>query len=121
MATYSKIPLSNSTNGKSILLTLSSAPGTLIHTTGTSTANLDEIWIYATNNSGADSLTTFYWGTTATQDLITQVNVQAYAGATVIIPGTILTGTGSVGNVVYAYAQTPSAVNIIGYVNRITA
>lgn len=116
MATYSKIPLSEGTNGKSIMLSLSSAPGTLIHTSAAS-PNMDEVWLYASNVSSADSLTTIYWGTTATSDIITQVNIQAYAGLTLVIPGLILNNA----NTIYAFTQSPSAVDIAGYVNRITS
>lgn len=116
MATYSKIPLSQSANGKSIMLPLSTSPGTLIHTS-VATPSMDEIWIYASNISTADSITTFYWGTTAATDILAQVNIQAYAGLTLIIPGLILNNA----NTVYAFTQFPSAVDISGYVNRITA
>jgi len=102
------------------MLSTSAAPYTLIHTTGTSSANADEIWLYAANNSTSDALMTLYWGSSATADLLAPIVVQAYAGATLIIPGLILTGTGSAGTTVYATVATPSAVEIIGYVNRIT-
>lgn len=116
MATYSKVPLSQGANGRSIQLTLSTAPGTLIHT-AVATPNTDEIWLYASNTSTADSITTFYWGTTAAADVLMQVNVQAYAGLTLMIPGLILNNA----NTIYAFTQFPSAVDITGYVNRITA
>lgn len=116
MATYSKIPLSQGTNGKSIMLSLSSAPGILIHT-AVAAPSTDEIWLYASNTSSSDSITTFYWGTTAIADVLAQVNVQAYAGLMLIIPGLIINNA----NTIYAYTQYPSAVDIAGYVNRITA
>lgn len=116
MATYSKIPFSQSSNGKSIILSLSSAPGVLIHT-AVASPSTDEIWLYASNTTAADSMTTFYWGTTAIGDVLAQVNVQAYAGLTLIVPGLILNNA----NTIYAFTQTPSAVDIAGYVNRITA
>lgn len=121
MATYSKIPLSQSANGRSIMLSTSAAPYTLIHTTDALSTNTDEIWLYATNSSAADTLMTLYWGSSATSDLLAPIVIQAYAGATLLIPGFILTGTGSVGSTVYATVSQPSAVEIVGYVNRITA
>jgi len=121
MATFSKIPLSQSSFGKSVQLTLSATPGTLIHTTGTLSANIDEIWLYASNVSTVDSNTTFYWGSTAQQDIIAQINVQAYSGLTLIMPGAVLGGNNVEGAVIYATTQYPSAVNVVGYVNRITA
>jgi hypothetical protein len=120
MATYSKIPLSQSTYGRTIMLSTSAAPYTLIHTTDSLSANTDEIWLYAANNSTSDALMTIYWGSSATVDTLAPIVVQAYAGATLIAPGFILTGTGSEGSTVYATVATPSSVEIIGYVNRIT-
>jgi hypothetical protein len=116
MATYSKIPLSQSANGRTIMLSTSSAPYTLIHTS-VSAPSMDEIWIYASNTTSADSITTFYWGGSSTSDIVAQVNIQAYAGLTLVIPGLILNNE----NTVYAFTQFPSAVDITGYVNRISA
>jgi hypothetical protein len=121
MASFSKIPLSQSSRGRSIMLSTSAAPYTLIHTTGTASTNTDEIWLYAANNSTSDALMTIYWGSSAFADILSPIVIQAYAGATLISPGFILTGTGSTGSTVYATVATPSAVEIIGYVNRITA
>ncbi len=121
MATYSKIPLSQSINGKSITLTTSAAPYTLLHTTDTLSANTDEIWLYAANNSTVDTSITIYWGSSATSDLLSPIVIQAYAGATLLCPGFILTGSGSEGSTIYATVASPSAVQIVGYVNRITA
>jgi hypothetical protein len=37
-----------------------------------------------------------------------------------VVPGLILTGTGSAANTVAAYAATTNVITISGYVNRIT-
>ncbi len=121
MATYSKIPLSQSSNGRAIMVALSSTPGTLIHITGTLSANIDEVWLYAANNSAADTLITLYWGSSAAADLLAPILIQAYAGTVLLSPGLILAGTGSVGSTIYATVAQPSAVELIGYINRITA
>lgn len=121
MATYSKIPLSQSSNGKAIMVTLSSAPGSLIHSTGTSSANIDEVWLYASNVSTADTLLTLYWGSSASSDIASVITIQAYAGPQLISPGLILRGDDSSGSTIYTTVQQPSAVEIVGYVNRITA
>ena len=115
MATYSKIPFSQSSNGKSIMLTLSSAPGVLIHT-AVATPSTDEIWLYASNTTASDNITTLYWGSTATGDFLSQTNIQAYAGLTLLVPGLIMNNNLSI----YAFTSTPSAVNITGYINRIS-
>lgn len=121
MATYSKLNLSQSTNGRSIMVSASAAPYTLIHTTSISATNTDEIWLYAANRSTADTLLTLYWGSSATDDLLAPIVIQAYAGTTLLIPGLILNGTGSAGSTIYATVAIPSAVEVVGYVNRITA
>jgi hypothetical protein len=121
MATYSKIPLSQSSNGKAIMVTLSSAPGSLIHSTGISSANIDEVWLYASNISTADTLLTLYWGSSASSDIASVINIQAYAGPVLISPGLILRGDDSSSSTIYTTVQQPSAVEIVGYVNRITA
>jgi hypothetical protein len=121
MATFSKIPLSQSTNGKSILLSLSASPGILLHTTGTSVADVDEVYIYASNNTTYDTGITLFWGSSAVSHNIMNLSINAYAGITTVVPGLILRGDGSIGSPIYAYVTNPSAVNITGYINRITA
>jgi hypothetical protein len=48
-----------------------------------------------------------------------KLTIPATSGFTLVIPGLILTGTGSAANTVYAYAGTANVVTINGYVNRI--
>ncbi len=58
MATFSKIKLSGSTNGRGIAVAATSTLGTTIHATGTSASVLDEVWLYAANiHSSAVTLT----------------------------------------------------------------
>jgi len=120
MATYSKIPLSYGSYGTPIQISVSSSPGVPIHFTSTSSGITDEIYIYATNVTSFDSLLTVFWGTTATNNMIANITIDAYAGITLVIPGLILQGTGSLSSTIYAYTTYPSAVNVVGYVNRIT-
>lgn len=121
MATYSKIPLSQTAIGAGILLTSSGSPGIQIHATQNNATDLDEVWMYANNTGSADALLTMYWGLTGITNIIGPVNIQAYAGPTLISPGLILQGSGSSSSVVYGTSSVPSGVNIYGYVNRITA
>jgi hypothetical protein len=118
MATYSKQLLSGSTQGTPIAVVQTASTGTTIHATGTSSTAFDEIWLYATNTSSAAVVLTVQYGGTATLNQIQQT-IPANSGLTLIIPGLVLTGTGSAANTVYAYAGTASVVNISGYVNRI--
>jgi hypothetical protein len=67
MATYSKTTLSGSTNGRQIKVVATASAGTLIHTAHATA--LDEIWLYAVNDTATDRLLTIQWGgTTATDD-----------------------------------------------------
>jgi hypothetical protein len=93
--------------------------GTTIHATGTSSTTIDEVWLYATNSSSsAVVLTVQYGGTGAVQNAIT-LSIPGTSGLTLVVPGLILTGTGSAATTVYAYAGTASVITVSGYVNRI--
>ena len=114
MATYSKNILSGSTNGRQIKVAATASAGTLIHTAHATA--LDEIWLYAVNDTATDRLLTIQWGgTTATDDDI-EFTVKAQNGLYLIVPGLLLTG----GTVVRAFcAAAADAIQISGYVNRI--
>ena len=104
MATFSKIPLSGSTDGR----------GPSVATT------TDEIWLYAVNYDSTDRKLTIEWGgATAGGDII-EYTVKAENGLYLIVPGLIIKGNATP-LVVAAFAATTSAINIFGYVNRITA
>ena len=118
MATYSKVALSGATTGVQIAVAATSSTGTTIHATGTSSTTFDEIWLYATNTSSSVVTLTIQFGGTATVNQIQQ-SIPANSGLTLIVPGLVLTGTGSAANTVYAYASVASVVNISGYVNRV--
>ena len=120
MATFSKQLLSGSTQGKAIKVAATASTGTTIHATGTSSSIIDEVWLYAYNSStGPVTLTIQYGGTTAVDNDI-KIDVPPTSGLTLIVPGLILTGTGSAANTVYAYAGTTNVITITGYVNRIS-
>jgi hypothetical protein len=120
MATFTKILLSGSTGGRPIKVASSGTPGTTIHTTGTSASITDEVWIYATNtNTSTINLTIEFGGTTNPDDQII-VGIPSKSGLTLILPGAILTGDGTTGRTIRAFASTANNINIIGYVNRIS-
>lgn len=116
MSTFSKIPLSESTNGKGVLVSSSSTPGTTIHTAVSGTSSFDEIWIYAMNSSSATVTLDIEYGGTATEDLI-ELDVAGESGLTLVIPGLFLNNA----QVVKAFASSANVVSIHGYVNRVTA
>jgi len=112
MATFSKILLSGSTNGRPIEVAATTTVGTLIHTTG---AGIDEIWLFANNTSvTAEKLTIEFGGVTDADDLI-EVTIEPEDGLVIIIPGLILNGTSTIG----AFAGTTNVINVSGFVNRI--
>jgi hypothetical protein len=122
MATFAKVPLSGGSQGKAIKIaaTASGSAGTTIHTTGNSSSVIDEVWLYATNSSAANVVLTIQWGGVTAVDNEVKLTIPPNSGLTLVIPGLILTGTGSAGNVIAAYAATTNVITISGYVNRIT-
>ena len=116
MATFAKMVLSGSTNGKGIKVAAVSSPGTTIHTAVTGTSSWDEIWIYAYNsNSVAENLTLQWGGTSSPDDSIT-VTLQPYQGLMLVVPGLVLQNS----LVLKAFATDANVVIIHGFVNRIT-
>jgi len=122
MATFTKVVLSGSTNGKAIKVaaTTSGSAGTTIHATGTSSSIIDEVWLYAYNSSSAAIVLTIQWGGVTAVDNETKISIPATTGLTLVIPGLIITGTGSAANTIAAYAGTTNVVTVSGYVNRIS-
>lgn len=119
MATFAKSILSGSTDGKGILVSATSTPGTTIHTGPTNTAHLHEVWLYAQNYDSTDRKLTVEWGgTTAGTDNI-EFTVKAENGLYLIVPGLILKGNATA-LVVRAFAATGTAIVMHGYVNTIT-
>jgi hypothetical protein len=115
MATFSKLTLSGSTNGKPIAVAATGTPGTLIHTAQSGTTGLDEIWLYAVNSSSSDVKLTVEFGGTTTAEQI-ELTVTAESGLVLVSPGLVLNNS----LVVRAFAATTNVVNISGYINRIS-
>jgi hypothetical protein len=119
MATFSKVKLSGSTNGRGILVAATTSTGTTIHATGASSTVLDEVWLYAYNSdTAAVTLTVEFGGTTAPNDNI-KLSIPATSGLTLVVPGLILSGTGSAASTITAFAGTTNKIVITGYINRI--
>ena len=114
MATYSKVKLSGSTDGKMIKVVATATLGTTIHTAHATA--LDEVWLYAVNSdTTARKLTIEYGGATSPDALIEQT-IQPESGLVIVVPGLILTNS----LVVTAFCATANVVMIAGFVNRIT-
>lgn len=119
MATFSRVLLSGSTQGKAIKVAATAATGTTIHATGTSSSVIDEVWLYAYNGHTSDVQLTVEFGGTAVPDQNIAVTVPTKAGLVLVVPGLTLTGTGSAANTVTAFAGTTNVITVSGYVNRI--
>jgi hypothetical protein len=121
MATFSKVLLSGGSQGKAIKIaaTTSGSAGTTVHTTGTSATVMDEVWLYAYNSSSSTIALTIQWGGVTAVDNEIKILIPFTSGLTLVVPGLILTGTGSAGNVIAAYAGTANVITVSGYVNRI--
>jgi hypothetical protein len=116
MATFSKLSLSGSTNGRQILVAATATAGTLIHTAVSGTSSLDEVWLYAVNTSTtAVKLTIEYGGTTAPNDHI-ELTISGESGLVLVCPGLVLNN----GLAIRAFAGTTNVIAISGYVNRIS-
>ena len=113
MATFSKIALSGSTDGKGIAVVATATAGTLIHTAQSGTTNFDEVWMYATNPTASAVVLTVEYGGALTADQI-KVTIPSQSGLTVVVAGLILQNA----QVIRAFGGTASAINIFGYVNR---
>ena len=117
MATFSKIKLGNSTNGRGILVAATSSPGTLIHTTSTTATTIDEVWLYAQNTDTSARKLTVECGGTGSGDIL-EVTIQPESGLILISAGLILLYSGST-TTINAFAATTNVIGIYGYVNRI--
>ena len=115
MATFSKQLLSGSTNGKGILVVQTATAGTTIH--AAHATDLDEIWVYAVNTSGASVKLTIEYGEATAPNGNIEVTVLPEAGLVTVLPGLLLTNS----LVVKAFAATASVLVLHGFVNRITA
>ena len=122
MATFSKITLSSSTDGRPIKVaaTAIGTSPTLIHTGSTTETTYDEVWIYAQNNHTADVALRLGFGGTTDPDDIIEFSVKTKAGLYLIVPGLVLKGN-STALTVKAAAGTTNVISLSGYVNRITA
>lgn len=115
MATFTKLKLSGSTDGKPVKITTTATAGDTIHTADASA--LDEIWIWFSNVDTVDvNLTVEYGGVTDPDHLIAKaVVIPAKSPPVLIVPGIVLTNS----LVVKAFASSANKLLATGYVNRI--
>jgi len=120
MATFSKIALSGSTDGRLIKVAATATAGTTIHTGSTTTTTFDEVWLYAVNSDTTDRKLTIEFGGTSSPDDLIEQTITAESGLLLVVPGLVIKGNATA-LVVRAFAATANVVMIGGYVNRITA
>jgi hypothetical protein len=117
MATYSKLPLSGSTNGKAIKVAAVATLGTTLHTAVAGTSDIDEVWLYAFNSDSVSRDLTIEWGGVNNPDDLIKCSIPALSGLQLVIPGNVLQNS----LVVTAFASLTNVITIHGFVNRITA
>jgi hypothetical protein len=120
MATYSKIHLSGSTDGRLIKVAQTATAGTTIHTGSSTATTYDEIWLYAVNSDSTDRKLTIEFGGTNSPDDLLEQTITAESGLLLVVPGLVIKGNATA-LVVRAFAATSNVVMVGGYVNRITA
>ena len=118
MATFSKTILSNSTDGKGVLVAATATAGTLVHTGPTNTAHLHEVWLYAVNSSASDVKLTIEWGEATAPNGNIEYTVKAENGLYLIVPGLLLKGNATA-LTIKAFAATTNVIVVHGYVNVI--
>lgn len=119
MASFSKLVLSGSTDGRAIKVAATATAGTTIHTASSTSTHFDEVWLYAMNTDTAARKLTIEWGSTSAPDDLIEITVPAESGLTLVVPGLVLKGN-STPLVVRAFAASANVVTIHGYVNRIS-
>jgi len=120
MATYSKVKLSGSTDGRAIKVAATASAGTTIHTGSSTATTYDEVWLYAMNTSASAVKLTIEWGGTTAPDDLIELTVQPEAGLVTVAPGLLIKGNASAALVVKAFAATADVITIHGFVNQIT-
>ena len=120
MATYSKIKLSGSTDGKLIKVAATATAGTTIHTGSATATTIDEVWLYAVNSDTTDRKLTIEWGGTSAPDDLIEQTITAESGLILVVAGLVIVGNATP-LVVRAFAASANVVMVGGYVNRITA
>ena len=120
MATFSKIVLSGSTDGRMIKVAATATAGTTIHTGSATATTIDELWLYAVNSDTSDRKLTIEFGGTSSPDDLIEQTITTESGLILVVAGLVIKGNATP-LVVRAFAATANVVMIGGYVNRISA
>ena len=114
MATYTKVKLSGSTDGKMVKVAATATLGTTIHTAHAT--SLDEVWLYAVNSDTSARKLTIEFGGATSPDCLIEQTIQPESGLVLVVPGMLLTNS----LVITAFCATANVVMIGGFVNRIS-
>jgi hypothetical protein len=120
MATFSKIALSGSTDGRLIKVAATATAGTTLHTGSATATTFDEVWLYAVNSDTSDRKLTIEWGGVSSPDDLIEQTVTTESGLVLLVAGLVIKGNATP-LVVRAFCASANVVMIGGYVNRITA
>ena len=85
MATFSKIVLSGSTDGRMIKVVATATAGTTIHTGSATATTFDEVWLYAVNSDTTDRKLTIEWGGVSAPDDLIEFTVEAEDGTDLLL------------------------------------
>jgi hypothetical protein len=119
MAVYTRLLLSGSTSGLPIPVAATVTPGTLLHTAVAGASSFDEVYLWAANVTAVTATLTIEWGSVSDPG---GLMTKGYILAANSLPTPIAVGQVVNGAVVIrAFSGTASAINVTGYVNRITA
>jgi hypothetical protein len=118
MATFSKLTLSASTDGRAIKVAATATPGTTIHTGPSVASEIDEVWLYAMNTDSSARKLTVEWGGVSSPDDLIEITLPPEPGLVLIAPGLLIKGNATP-LLVSAFAGTADVVTLYGYVNRI--
>lgn len=116
MATYSRIPLSGSTDFRGIKVVQTATAGTTIHTAQASASLADHVHLFANHSYSAAILLTLEWGGVTVPDDNITVTLEADAGLIRLTPPEGLSIRNSL--VVKAFADQANQVAIFGHVIR---
>jgi hypothetical protein len=118
MATFARVLLSGSTNGRVIPVAATATPGTTIHTALAGTTGFDCMHLWVSNITGSAATLTLEWGgvTDPGDHLCHALSIAANSGPILIVDGLMLNNA----LVLKAFSGTASALNLSGYVNRIS-
>lgn len=118
MANYSRVHLSGSTDGRPVIVAATGTPGTTIHTSVTGTTSYDELYLWVSNVTATAATLTIEWGGTTDpgQLMVKGISVPPNSPPIPVVTGQILNNA----KVCAAFSGTASALNITGYVNRIS-